>query len=119
MQTLHVPRYAESADATKNVADAHHAQATVSQFQVEFHEDEMNIPLRNASVNTNANSTLMKENPNKRLIRKRVLVTGANEYKGAKGIIQDVSLNGEALVMLEIFNKSFPRKFMLRNLSLV
>ena len=61
----------------------------------------------------------MKENPNKRLIRKRVLVTGANEYKEAKGIIQDVSLNGEALVMLEIFNESFPRKFMLRNLSLV
>ena len=51
MQTLHVPRYAESADATKNVADAHRAQATVSRFQVEFHEDEMNIPLRNASVN--------------------------------------------------------------------
>jgi len=61
----------------------------------------------------------MKENPNKRLIRKRVLITGANEYKGAKGIIQDVSADGKASVMLEIFNESFPRTFMLKNLSLV
>lgn len=36
------------------------------------------------------------------------MVTGANEYKGVKRIIQDISLNREALVMLEIFNKSFP-----------
>lgn len=104
---------------TKYLADLHGAQTAVSPFQVEFHEDEANVPLRSASENTNANSALMKENPNKRLIRKRVLITGANEYKGAKGIIQDVSADGKASVMLEIFNESFPRTFMLKNLSLV
>lgn len=91
----------------------------MSPFQVEFYEDETNIPLRSAPKNTNASLMLMKENPNKRLIRKRVLVTGANQYKGAQGVIQDVSVSGEASVMLDIFNESFPRKFMLKNLSLV
>lgn len=91
----------------------------MSPFQVEFYEDEKDIPLRNALANTETSSILMKDNPNKRLIKKRVVVTGANQYKGAKGTIRDVSLNGEASVMLEIFNESFPRKFMLRNLSLV
>jgi len=61
----------------------------------------------------------MKVHPDKRLIGKRVLIIGADPYKGAKGTIRDVSLNREASVMLEIFNESFPRKFMLKNLCLV
>jgi hypothetical protein len=61
----------------------------------------------------------MKENPHKRLIRKRVMVVGQTDYKGITGIVQDVTLAGEAFVFLEIFNERLPRKFKFKNLCLV
>jgi hypothetical protein len=92
----------------------------VTPLQVEFYEDELNIHLRSAPSSVHAGgSKAVKDDPNKRLIGKWVLISGANPYKGAKGTIKDVLVNGEASVMLEIFNESFPRKFMLKNLYLV
>ncbi|KIM38753.1 hypothetical protein M413DRAFT_29989 [Hebeloma cylindrosporum] len=61
----------------------------------------------------------MKENPHKRLIGKQVMVIGANVYKGAKGIIRDVTPAGDASVFLDIFNEKSPRIFKISNLCLV
>jgi len=61
----------------------------------------------------------MKENPHKQLIGRRVMVVGANSYKGAKGIIQDVTPAGDASVFLEIFNEKSPRMFKIQTLCLL
>jgi hypothetical protein len=61
----------------------------------------------------------MQENPYKRLIGRRVMVVGANLYKGAKGIVQDVTPAGDASVFLDIFNEKSPRMFKIQTLCLV
>ena len=62
---------------------------------------------------------VMKENPYKWLIGKKVMVVGQNFYKGNIGTIKDVTLAGEASVFLDIFNERSARNFKMRHLCLV
>ena len=78
----------------------------------------MLIPLRCAS-RPSVDWGAMKENPLKWLIRRRVMVVGANFYKGTKGIIQDVTTVGDASMFLEIFNKKSPCMFKIEMLCLL
>ena len=47
------------------------------------------------------------------------MVVGANSYKGAKGIIQDVTPVGDVSMFLEIFNEKLPHIFKIWMLCLV
>ena len=78
----------------------------------------MLIPLRCTSGSL-VDWKAMQENPHKRLIGRRVMVIGANVYKGAKGIIQDVTPVGDASMFLDIFNEKRPRMFKIQTLCLV
>ena len=47
------------------------------------------------------------------------MVVSQTDYKGITGIIQDITLAGEASVFLDIFNKRSLCKFKIKNLCLV
>ena len=47
------------------------------------------------------------------------MVVSQTDYKGITGIIQDITLAGEASVFLDIFNERSPCKFKIKNLCLV
>jgi len=61
----------------------------------------------------------MSDNPNARFIGKPVMVVGAHHFKGVKGTIRDVTIDGHAFVSLDLFNHPLREKFKLNELKLV
>jgi len=60
----------------------------------------------------------MRDDPNAKFIGKQVMVVGAHHYKGMKGTIKDISLDGWASVLLDLFNHPRTERFKLCELRL-